>query len=301
MYLTGFADEASKNLATQIKVTKTLGWKNIESRGLNGSSLPFLTDEEFEKVREELDNAAVRVNCFGSTVANWAKPLGEPPDSSYDELERAIPRMHALGTKMIRVMSFQVPEDGSIDDPEVVEEVIRRAKVLARMAEDGGIMCVHENCNTWAGRSYEHTLRLLDAVQSPAFKLVFDTGNPVFRRDVRGEPPYPYQNALDFYQKVKEHVAYIHIKDGKMIDDKMQFSFPAEGDGYVAEILGDLHARGYDGGISIEPHMAAVFHDDSVKSKEEVMLANYVEYGKRMETLVVNAGWSLPRGVSHAA
>ncbi len=36
---------------------------------------------------------------------------------------------------------------------------------------------------------------------------------------------------------------------------------PGEGQGYVKEILRDLQARGYDGGISIEPHLAAVFHD----------------------------------------
>ena len=32
MYLTGFADEASQDLAVQIETTKRLGWNAIEAR-----------------------------------------------------------------------------------------------------------------------------------------------------------------------------------------------------------------------------------------------------------------------------
>jgi hypothetical protein len=31
------------------------------------------------------------------------------------------------------------------------------------MAEDAGLLCVHENCMNWGGLSYEHTLKLLEA------------------------------------------------------------------------------------------------------------------------------------------
>ena len=39
MFLTGFADEAGWELSTQIKATKELGWKYIESRGINKKNL----------------------------------------------------------------------------------------------------------------------------------------------------------------------------------------------------------------------------------------------------------------------
>ena len=60
MFLTGFADEAGKDFATQIKATKELGWKYIEARGINGKNLATLTDEEFDKVCEQLDEAGVK-------------------------------------------------------------------------------------------------------------------------------------------------------------------------------------------------------------------------------------------------
>ena len=45
-------------------------------------------------------------------------------------------------------------------------------------------------------------------------------------------------------------------------------------------------SRGYDGGISIEPHMAVVFHDENVQSDAEIRFNNYVEYGKRMSKMI---------------
>ena len=71
MYYTGFADEAANDLATQIKATKELGWSNIESRRIDGVNIHDLPEAAFDKVCEELEAAGVRINCFGSEVANW--------------------------------------------------------------------------------------------------------------------------------------------------------------------------------------------------------------------------------------
>lgn len=291
MYLTGFADEAAPDIDGQIRAIRELGWRNIEARGVDNVNLTNVTDEKFEEVCQKLDDAGVMINCFGSAVANWSKKIADSPESSYEELKRAIPRMRRCETRLIRVMSFAVPEDASINHPDMVREVITRMKELARIAEDGGVTLVHENCDNWGGRSYEHTLRLLDAVRSPNLKLVFDTGNPVFRKDIRGEPPYKYQDAWEFYSAVREHIAYVHIKDGKMFGDQVRYTFPGEGDGYVRRILADLYRTGYDGGLSIEPHLAVVYHDGSKQSDASIRYENFVEYGRRMEKMVREVGW----------
>jgi sugar phosphate isomerase/epimerase len=292
MYLTGFADEAAQDIDGQIRATKALGWENIESRNISGRNIHDLSDADFNAVCERLDAAGIRVNCFGSAIGNWAKKITDPPDTSYAEMQRAIPRMKKLGTKLIRVMSFALPEsDSRLDNKAVADEVIRRMKVLVKMGEDGGITLVHENCNSWGGRSFEHTLRLLDAVESPSFKLVFDTGNPVGDKDIRGHEPYSYQNALEFYQHVKEHVVYVHVKDGRVTDGNLAYCFAGDGDGHVREILEDLQACGYDGGFSMEPHMAVVHHDAEKKTDDRIRFDNYVEYGRRFERILAQLGW----------
>lgn len=146
----------------------------------------------------------------------------------------------------------------------------------------------------YGGMSYEHTLKLLDAVKSDALKLVFDTGNPVFTDRRIGAKPYKKQSSWEFYDHVKEFVHYVHIKDAKYLGEsdgifpKAEHTFPGEGDGDIEKIVTDLLKNGYDGGFSIEPHLAVVFHDASVQSADEVRYANYVEYGRRFMALVDN-------------
>ena len=56
----------------------------------------------------------------------------------------------------------------------------------------------------------------------------------------------------------------------------------------MRDILTDAFRRGYDAGISIEPHMVVVFHEaPSRSSNDDATWANYVEYGHRLERLIV--------------
>ena len=290
MYFTGFADEASTDFDGQIKATKELGWKYIETRGLCGGNLASISDSQFDEVCAKLEKSGVSFNCFGSGIGNWAKPITEPPDSSYEEMRKAIPRMQKLGIKLIRIMSFLVPKDLYGAASQFEGEAIKRIKVIAKMAEDSGITLVHENCSSWGGLSLQHTLRLVEGVNSPALKLVYDTGNPVFHDDVRGNPPYKKQSSWEYYDAVREHVVYVHIKDGRFVDGKDVYTFAGEGDGDVRRILKDLLKNGYDGGFSMEPHMVTVFHDKSVSEEEKQvnMYKNYVEYGQRFLKLLAD-------------
>ncbi len=289
-YMTGFADEASGDIDRQIAATKELGWKNIEARGMYGAkNIAGISDAEFEELEGKLKDAGVSVNCYGSGIANWSKPITDPPDSSYNELLAAAPRLRKLGTKFVRVMSFFVPEELRADGGwELEAEVVRRMKHLVKIAEDEGLILLHENCNNWGGMSRKHTLRLMDQIQSDAFKLVFDTGNPVFNVDRQGEPPYErMQSSWEFYTNVREFIRYVHIKDGYMDENnQMIYTFAGEGRGDVPRIFADLAATGYKGGFSIEPHMGAVFHDTSRISGDEERYRNYIEYGQRCEKML---------------
>jgi sugar phosphate isomerase/epimerase len=291
MYLSGFADEAGSDIDTQIKAVKTLGWRHIEMRNVGSTNFTLIPDDEFLRVKEKLGLAGITISCFGSGIANWAKKLSDPPESSYDEMRQAIPRMHATGTTFIRIMSFAQATSTPLSDRAAHDEAIKRLKVIVKMAEDGGVVCVHENCTGWAGQSYEHTLRMLEEIPSKSLKLVFDTGNPVGDKDVRGSEPYAYQNAWEFYRQIRDHIVYMHIKDGKIIDGKLNYVFPGEGDGCVRKILADLQARGYDGGISAEPHLAVVAHDASKKPDAQIRFDNYVEFGRRLENILKAIGW----------
>ena len=295
MYYTGFADEAAVDLAGQIRATRELGWNCIESRRIDGVNIHDLSEDAFDKVCEELAVSGVKRNCFGSEVANWQRDLFSEDDyyKSIEQLARAIRRMKRLGCDMIRGMSFKAKWALPAFDPEVEKLVFRKVKMLVRICEDAGVYYMHENCNNYGGQSPKHTLKLLEAIDSPNFKLVFDTGNPVMNYDRQfGDTLEKMQNAWDFYTQVREFISYVHIKDGVCTQPKpagfgkTTVTYPGEGDGCVVQIVEDLIARGYDGGFSMEPHLKTVFHDRDKRSDDEQRYDAYVEYGRRFMKIV---------------
>ena len=152
---------------------------------------------------------------------------------------------------------------------------------------DAGVQPVHENCMNYGGMSWQHTLDLLD--KCPGLELVFDTANPVFNPDRSKPKPWPRQDAWEFWTNVRDHVAHIHIKDAKWDATKKTetYNWPGEGKGYVLEILKDAMARGYDAGVSIEPHLVTVFHDPQAKtSNAGAARKNFVEYGRQLEKII---------------
>ncbi len=277
MFLSGIADESGKAIETQIRAHKELGWKHIEVRDVNSTTLAFADDKEFDSIRAALDKAGMQVSCFASRIANWSRDIFGPFETDTDELRRAMPRMKTMGAPFIRVMSYA--NKNKIGIGEWRKEAIRRLRELAKMAEQGGVILLHENCDGWGGLGPQQTLELLAEVKSPALELVFDTGNPVWHQ----------QDPWEYYTQVKKHVLYIHIKDAnRAADGKVVPCYVGEGLGNVRRIVKDLVASGYAGGLSIEPHIAAIVHEGKESSPEE-LYRTYVEYGRRLIKIVEEA------------
>ena len=293
MTLSGFTDEAGQPLATQIKATQALGWRNISARSIDGQNIHDLPEAAFQDAVVQLNDADIGVIEFGSLIGSWSKPLESDFAVTIAEIERAIPRMQQLGTKLIRIMSYAQKPWG--EDQHEAERFRRLREIVNRFA-DAGIQALHENCMNWGGFSAQHSLRLVEEV--PGLKLVFDTGNPVFQRDRSQDEPYPWQDALDFYQTVKEHVAHVHIKDclhppeGSTEPEK--YTLPGAGLARLPEILKTLKADGYTGALAIEPHVATVFHAQAGENADpQECFDSYVEYGKALETLLDACGLNL--------
>jgi sugar phosphate isomerase/epimerase len=291
MILTGIGDEAAADIDGQILATQELGWQHLEMRGVEVPGFPKanfhdLPEPAFDLVLRKLESARIGVYCFGSTIMNWAKRLEAPPfDVTLAEVQRAIPRMTRLGTKFVRIMSFK-PGD---EEYKIPAEVFRRVKEVTNRFLDAGLQPVHENCMNYGGMSWQHAVELLD--QCPGLKWVFDTANPVLNPDRSKPRPWPRQDAWEFWEQVRDHVAHIHIKDATWnpARNDADYNWPGEGQGRVEDILRDALARGYNAGISIEPHMVVVFHDAQSRATDPAaQRKNYVQYGRLLEELIAH-------------
>ena len=282
MYLTGFADEVSSNIEDQIRVTKELGWNAIEARSIGESNIHDISDADFENVCKALFYNGIHINCFGAAIANWSKKISDPFEISLQEVERTISRMQRLNVKLVRIMSYS----RCTGSEQYAEERFRRLKVICDKFLEAGITPLHENCMNYGGMSWIHTLELIDNISG--LRLVFDTGNPVISKDY-SKTEDRKQDSLEFFKKIHEHVEHIHIKDVFLDGDKECFVFPGEGDAKIVDILKELKHMNYNGGISIEPHMASEFHDtDAGAASVEESYKIYIEYGKRLMGLLKN-------------
>lgn len=276
MILSGIADEAGASIDAQIRAHQALGWHYIEVRNVDGTQFTDLSQAAFDTACEKLEAANMKLSAFASGIANWACKITDPFVQSTDTLSRAIPRMQRLGTRFIRVMSYP---NNAFSDNAWRDEAVRRLRILGHMAEDAGIVLLVENCDGWASTSAENYAHFFELVDTPAVKAVYDTGNP---------GSHGLTNTWQWYQLAKPHIGYIHIKDhtGPIDDGKGHHVWPDEGIGCVAETLKDLIMDGYNGFVSIEPHLEAVIHEGAQVGHEEAAWQTYVEYGQRVMHII---------------
>lgn len=278
MFYSGISDEAGQAIDVQIRAHQELGWDHIELRMVDGKNITMIDDALFDEVVGKLEAAGIQCSCFGSAIANWARPITTDAQVDIDDLKQAIPRMHKMKTPFIRVMSYPNDEKNPLAEPAWRKEAIARTKELATIAEGEGVVLVHENCSGWGGLSAENSNILLGEVDSPALKVVFDTGNPVTYG----------QDSWEYYKTVEKDIVYVHVKDAKRTETigEEVYCYCGEGDGRVQDILTDLLKNGYKGGISIEPHLAAVIHTGERTNKAEDLYNSYTEYGRRLMAIV---------------
>ena len=297
-FLSGFTDEAADSLEGQIKVVKALGWNHMEARRINGFNIHDLDDASFDQICAVLDKTDIKINCFGSSIANHDTPVESNFDATMTVVNRAIKRMKRLNVPFIRIMSYGIIFD-ELRRPAPDQKKAKRFDQLNRICGaflHAGITPLHENAYNYGSMSWEHTLEMLEAVHG--LRLVFDTGDAGIMPDYRKAYPYPNQNSLEVWEHTKAHVLHFHIKDGYRDPDCgiRAYLYPGEGDCEIAKIAADALAIGYTGGFTIEPNMVTGIHDSSEKNSDEYRFNNFLEYGRLTEELFRGLGCTVRDG-----
>lgn len=276
---TGFADEAEKSLAGQIATLEEVGWSAIELRLVDGKNVCDQSDDEWKMTWDPLQASNISVVGFGGQIGNWARAINTDFELDLAELKRVAPRMRQAGCQFLRIMSYPNSGDTPLSKDEWKAETVRRISELSQIAEGEGIVLGHENCAGY-GESAEGFIKLIDAVASPAFKLIFDTGNNSLHDNTT-------QVTWDYYEACKAHIAHVHIKAAKPgVDGADYVTCHVDEDAVQERILQDLHASGYSGWLSIEPHMKAAIHAGQDIDESGEARRVWVEYAARLESLV---------------
>jgi sugar phosphate isomerase/epimerase len=241
--MSGFGDEIDDDPVIQIAVLQALGANHLEVRTAWGTNIVDLDGEQLDRLKALLDAAGMKVSAIASPIGKVDVSL--PVEHEVERLRRAANAARVLDARYIRIFSFYYGRDQAAES--IRDDVMDRMRALAAVAEEKGVILLHENEKDIFGDIPERVLDLIETVGSPALKVAWDAANFV-QVGVR-----PFDEA---YAKLRPHLEYLQVKDARFEDSSV---VPAgEGDGDLLRTVEALKADGYTGFASLEPHLAGV-------------------------------------------
>ncbi len=241
--LSAFADEVTEDFLAQVEYLAGERVGYIEPRFINKKNMMDLTKGELDEARAMIRDHGLKVSAIGSPIGKVR--LDEPFEPHLDKFKHAVDLALFLETPYIRMFSYYAPEGKNIDDyrEQVMERMAAKVEVLA----DADVTMVHENEAKIYGHSAQNCVDLIEAVDSPKLRLVYDPANFVWGEKMTN-------NVEVCWPLMKPYVVHIHIKDWKLGAADVG-SIPGEGDGQIRELLAELAAINYDGCMTMEPHL----------------------------------------------
>lgn len=237
--ISGFADEISNDLSEQLATLNELGIKHMEMRNVNGKCIVDYSIDEVKEFKKQLDAAGVKLSAVGSPIGKIK--ITDDFEPHLEKFKHTLEIAKVLEAPYIRMFSFFIDSDDVAED--YTEEVLKRWKAFEDAARGTGIILLHENEKGIYGDVDYRCKTVLDNVDNNVVKGIFDPANFV-------------QCGVDTkaaFALLRDKIVYMHIKDALKSDGTVVPS--GEGDGNVAYILGELAQAGYEGFLSLEPHL----------------------------------------------
>jgi len=244
--LSAFADEISPDLDEQIATLQHESIHYLDLRSMWNINVLDLSDAQIRQIKQALDAHNMSVAAIGSPLGKT--PIDSPFEATLQKLERALHVAQAFGTPFIRIFSFYPPAH-----PHVVstragtnrDEVMRRLRIMIERARSASVTLLHENEKDIYGDTIDHCVDLMRNCADEHFRVAFDPANFIQCAQV----PYP-----DAYEALRPWLAYVHVKDA-LPDGNVVAA--GEGAGRWPDLLRRLREDGYDGFLSLEPHLAS--------------------------------------------
>ena len=238
--ISGFSDEITEITKEQFEALNRFGIHYFEPRGIDGKNISKLTEEELYALKILMDEYGIKVSSIGSPVGKIK--VTEDFEEHLEVLKNVVKAAKILGTKYIRVFSFYHEKYTEWTKAERAE-VFRRMRIMIDYAKEQDVILLHENEKHIYGDTADRCLELMQEFYGENFKAIFDPANFVQSEE----------DTKRAYEMLKPYIEYMHIKDA--LKNKGGVVPAGHGDGNVEYILKDLLTSGYDGFLSLEPHL----------------------------------------------
>ncbi len=263
MRISAFGDEIAVDFEEQLQVLQQLEIPLIDVRAAWGVNCSQFTAEHTVEIKVLCQQYGIAVACMGSPIGK--SPISDPIEIESERLKTIGATAHTLGTRNIRVFSFYPVADS---DAAAMQQSIDRLGTLTDIAAQNDLLLLLENEKGVVGDLPERCLQIMQAIDSPHFRFIWDPANFV---------QCGAENQIDqWWDALHPHIGYIHIKDALMpagSEERSKVTVAGDGDGQLPELLARLKTSGYDGVLSLEPHLLEARHSSGFTGAEGMAMA----------------------------
>ena len=237
--------------------------------------------EDVPHIRDLIDKYGIAASCIHSLTRLNRPNSAEDIAAERGHLMDTIGFAKTLDSKLV---ACNFGENAERDEAAAIRDCRKNYADCFKMAADQGITVIVENTCTFdldeITATADGTRRLIEGVDSPAFKFHFDPGNMHSAK----EEAYPYG-----YELLKEYIRIVHAKDMAKFDPNIDLHRRARdankhlgthtdlcvsvplGQGAInwEGLFASLIRDGFDGFFDVEPHTVEDKLDDYYRSALE--------------------------------
>lgn len=271
--ISAFADEISQDPKEQMDCLEACGVNHIDLRGAFGLNVMKFSKDQCDDLKKQFSDRGFKIACIGSPIGKVR--IDEDYRAHFDQFKHAVDLAEFFEAPYIRIFSYYPPEGE--DAAKYRGEVIKRLAEKLDYISGRPVTLVLENETNLFGAYPERCLYLHVALPNKQLTCAFDPAN------------FVYMDVADVYNTcwlpMRNYVGYFHIKD--FVYGERDKAVPAgEGDGCIPEILRDAAADGYDGILTLEPHLGKALHSSGETGPELFKVA-----AEALKKICHNVGW----------
>lgn len=230
MKLSIISDQVSQDLEEALKIIVKEGYEYVELHNVFGHSIETCTKEEVEIIKHLLSQYHVKVSNIASTLF-FLCPLYQGDEVSLFNpgfysiqgdlkyhlkvLEHACWIANELDCPKIRVFPFRWPDNrkGPYGTKQDFEKIIENIKKALDISKKYHVTLMLENCPYSHLPKGKMTLQVVQAINDPYLKLLWDPANSY--RAIRENVPGTYMdwNLEEEFMHLHPYIGHIHLKN----------------------------------------------------------------------------------------
>lgn len=227
-FIFGSFAKAPWSFSRTLEYVKEAGFDGIEISGFAPHPSPELiaTKAEQAKLLQEIHSYGLEIAGFAPDYMQTPPHLAET-ETYLQSIREDLAFAEQLGIRTLRVDTVGPPERLGYDEYERrFERLVHTWRASAQLAQEAGVQIVWEfEPGFWLNKPSE-VKRLVEAVQHPSFRILFDichaymSGIVGARHD--GEPEILAGGISEYYDMLEPYIGYVHLidSDGTLHDEE---------------------------------------------------------------------------------